>query len=209
MSPATTGPDYPVQPVHPDSGAVPTRPSPGVQPDAGMLVSYSPVAMAQRAAGIRKRLDRTTIMGVISLLITGAFYFFIRPEPSSAFFWLLIASAVYTVTNIIVKFVQLKRASKATAQVPLGPAFQIDDDGLVASTVPEGERIGWDRITSIAGLDKLFSPGPRLEVRWDQDRSWSVPIIVLDAPPSSIDSALRAFSLGRFGLDLSSVDDIW
>ena len=65
-----------------------------------------------------------------------------------------------------------------------------------------------DPVRQIAGRNRHLAPGPVLEVSWP-DRSWTVPIIALDAPPSVIDSALRAFSLGRFGLDLSSVDDIW
>ncbi|WP_341728082.1 hypothetical protein [Brooklawnia sp.] len=207
MSAAPVGPRYPVPSEYPGAAATPQVSRPPTE--AGMLVSYSPVAMAKRAAGIRKNLDRSTVGGVISLVITGVIYYFARPETTSAFFWLLVGNAVYTVVRIIVKFVKLKRARRATAQVPLGPAFQIDDQGLVASTVPEGERIGWEQVTSIAGVNKMLSPGPRLEFRWDADRSWSVPIIVLDSSPSSIDSALRAFSLGRFGLDLSSVDDIW
>lgn len=206
MSAAPVGSGDPTPPGYPEVSVPRAVPTPV---DVGMLVSYSPVAMAKRAAGIRKRLDRTAIVSIFSLLITGAFYYFFRPEPTTVFFWLLVANAVYTVTRVIVLFVQLKRARKATAQVPLGPAFQIDDEGLVASTVPEGERIGWEQVVSVAGVNKVFSPGPRIEIRWDTDRSWSVPIIVLDAPVSSIDSALRAFSLGRFGLDLSSVDDIW
>ncbi|WIY82318.1 hypothetical protein [Propionimicrobium sp. PCR01-08-3] len=210
MSAETVGPVVPGTPDHPGiAGEAALNAQAPSSDGMGMLVSYSPIAIAQRAGGIRKNLDRTTIMGVISLIITVALYLYFKPETTSVFFWLLIASAAYTVANIIVKFVQLKRARKSTAQVPLGPAFQIDDHGLVLSTRPEGERIDWEQVTSIKGTNKIVNPGPRLEIHWDENRSWSVPIIVLDASPSAVDSALRAFSLGRFGLDLSSVDDIW
>lgn len=188
--------------TNPDAQAVPPT-------GGGMLVSYSPVAMAQRAAGIRALLIRSTIGLVISVVISGLWYYFFRPEPTSFLFWLLVGSVGYSLARVVVQFVQLRRARKTTGQIPLGPAFQIDNHGLVLSTVPAGERIGWAQVRLVKGCNRFFNPGPRLEFSWDPDRNWSVPIIVLDAPPSVIDSALRAFSLGRFGFDLSSVDDIW
>lgn len=176
---------------------------------AGMLVSYSPVAMAKRAAGIRKMLNRITVSGLISIVISVALFYLFEVQVGSFFFWVLALSAVYSVVRIIVSFVKLKRARKATADVVMGPAFQIDEQGMLLSTTAQGERISWDRIRSVAGVNKLTNPGPRLKIQWDEDRSWSVPIIILDSTPSLLDSAFRAFSLGRFGLDLSAVDELW
>lgn len=174
-----------------------------------MLVSYSPVAMAQRAAGFRKLLFRQWFGVFISAAISGLWWFFFRPETFSFLFWLLIGSVVLSLVRVVVTIIKLRRARKTTSQVPLGPAFQIDNHGVVLATTPDGERIGWPEMRVVAGRGKILNPGPRLEFAWGAGRSWSVPIIVLDAPPSVIDSALRAFSLGRFGLDLSSVDEIW
>lgn len=181
----------------------------GPAPGGGMLVSYSPVAMAQRAARFRGLLLRQWLGVAISALISVAWWYLFRPEPYSLLFWLLIASVAWSLARVISTIVKLRRARRTTSQVPLGPAFQIDNHGVVLSTVPEGDRIGWPDVRLVKGRNKLFNPGPRLEFAWQPDRSWSVPIIVLDSPPSVIDSALRAFSLGRFGLDLSAVDDIW
>lgn len=175
----------------------------------GMLVSYSPVAMAQRAARFRSALNRQTISLVISVVISGGLWFFYRPGPKTLFFWLLVASVAYSLAQVVKRFVQLKWARKTTSQVPWGPAFQVDSFGVVLSSVPQGERVPWSEVSAIAGLNKAINPGPRLEFRWGQGRSWSVPLIVLDVPPSAMDSGLRAYSRGRFGLDLSAVDDIW
>jgi len=183
------------QPVAPTSG--------------GMLVSYSPVAIAQRAARFRSTLNRRTISLVISAVFSGVLWFFYRPGPATLFFWLLVGAVAYSLAQVIKLFVQLKWARKTTSQVPLGPAFQVDSLGIVLSTVPEGERVGWPDVSVVTGRNKSINPGPRLEFRWGSERSWSVPMIVLDVPPSAIDSALRAYSRGRFGLDLSAVDDVW
>lgn len=175
----------------------------------GMLVSYTPVAMAQRTARLGRALIKRAIMSVISLVITIVFFVIFKPEPKEIVFWLLIFSAVMSVGQLVWSIVQRYQARKATSRIPLGPAFQIDNQGLVLATVPEGERIGWPEIRLVKGRNRRFDPGPRLEFGWEEGKQWSVPIIALDAPPVVLDSALRAFSLGRFGLDLSSVDDIW
>ncbi|MGB3955984.1 MAG: hypothetical protein WBL05_12000 [Brooklawnia sp.] len=175
----------------------------------GMMVSYSPVAMAQRAARLRSLLFRQWLGVVISAVISVVWWLIFKPEPDSLLFWLLIAAVAWSLGRVLTTIVKLRRARKTTARVPLGPAFQIDNQGLVLSTVPEGERVDWSQVSRIQGRNKVFNPGPRLEFAWGPDRAWSVPIIVLDAPPGVIDSALRAFSLGRFGLDLSKVDEIW
>ena len=175
----------------------------------GMMVSYSPVAMAQRAARFRSLLFRQWLGVAISLAISVVWWLIFSHELYSLLFWLLIFSVAWSLLRVLITIVKLRRARKTTSQVPLGPAFQIDNDGLVLSTVPEGERVGWPDVRLIKGRNKFFNPGPRIEFAWGSDRTWSVAIIVLDAAPSVIDSALRAFSLGRFGLDLSAVDEIW
>ena len=175
----------------------------------GMLVSYSPVAMAQRAARFRALLFRQWLGVAISVVISVVWWLIFSPELYSLLFWLLIASVAWSLLRVLATIVKLRRARKTTSQVPLGPAFQIDNHGLVLSTVPEGERVGWPEVRLIKGRNKFFNPGPQIEFAWGNNRTWSVAIIVLDAAPGVIDSALRAFSLGRFGLDLSSVDEIW
>lgn len=174
-----------------------------------MLVSYTPVAMAQRAAKIRSLLFRQWLGVGISLLLGAVWWFLFKPAVFSLLFWLLIGSVTWSVIRVVTSLIKLRRARRTTSQVPLGPAFQIDNHGVVLSSVPSGERIAWPQVRLVKGRNKFFNPGPRLEFAWGVDQVWSVPIIVLDAPPSVIDSAMRAFSQGRFGLDLSSVDEIW
>lgn len=186
-----------------------TLPSSGPAPGGGMLVGYTPVAMTKRAAMIRKLMFRQWLGVGISLLISVVWWLIFRPEVDSLLFWLLIASVALSLARVVITGVRLWRARRTIGRIPLGPAFQIDNHGVVLATVGTGERIGWPDIRVVKGRGKLFNPGPRLEFGWQPDGHWSVPIIQLDAAPKSIDSALRAFSLGRFGLDLSAVDDIW
>ena len=178
-------------------------------PGGGMLVSHSPVAMAQRAAGFRSLLFRQWMGVAVSLGISAVWWLLFKPPQGSFLFWLLVASVGLSLARVLTTIVKLRRARRTTAQVPMGPAFQIDNRGVVLASVPSGQRVNWPDVRQVAGRNALFNPGPRLEFRWEVDQSWSVPIIVLDASPSTIDSALRAFSQGRFGLDLSRVDKIW
>lgn len=174
-----------------------------------MLVSYSPVAMDQRAASFRGLLPRQWIGVAISVVISVVWWLIFKPELFSVLFWLLIGSVIWSLARVVVTFGRLRAARRTTSQIPPGPAFQIDHQGVVLASAPNGERVGWPDVRVVRGRNKLFNPGPTLEFAWQPHRTWSVPIVVLDAAPSLIDSALRAFSLGRHGMDLSSVDDIW
>ena len=194
-------------PTLPPTDQSPAEPPP--LPDGGgMLVSFSPVALAQRTAKLLRQVWFRVFGLVLSVVISVVWYVLVAPERDSILFWLLIASVVLSLGRLVFAIVQQRLARRATSRIPLGPAFQIDNQGVVLSTIAEGERLDWAQVRQIAGRNRHLAPGPVLEVSWP-DRSWTVPIIALDAPPSVIDSALRAFSLGRFGLDLSSVDDIW
>ncbi len=56
----------------------------------GMMVSYSPVAMAQRAARFRSLLFRQWLGVAISLAISVVWWLIFSPELYSLLFWLLI-----------------------------------------------------------------------------------------------------------------------
>lgn len=174
----------------------------------GMLVSHSPVAMAKRAGGLRAKLLPSWLGLIFSVALSVAWYLWQRPTASDLLTWLLVASVVASAVRVVVNIVMLRRARIATSRIPLGPAFKIEPEGMVLATCPGGERVAWERITAVHGVDKFFSPGPRFEVLWDGGR-FEVPIIELDAAPSTIDSAMRAYSRGRFGLDLSGVKALW
>lgn len=143
----------------------------------GMMVSYSPVAMAQRAARFRLLLFRQWLGVAISLAISVVWWLIFSPELYSLLFWLLIFSVAWSLLRVLITIVKLRRARKTTSQVPLGPAFQIDNDGLGARRFRRGS--GWaGRTWLIKGRNKFFNPGPRIEFAWGSDRTWSVAIIV-------------------------------
>lgn len=175
----------------------------------GFVVHYTPVAMAQRAAKLRVVVRRRVVSLLISAVVTVGLFFVFDVAVGSGYFWLLVASLAYSVVLLIVSIVKMYRARKTTSKVPHGPALQVDARGLVLATSPEGERVDWEQISLLKGLNRFLNPGPRLQIKWGSQSQWSVPIILLDALPGTIDSAMRAYSRGRFGLDLSAVDELW
>lgn len=185
------------------------RPGQPAQPIGGVLVSYTPVALAQRAAALRTVMVRRIVGLAIGIALLLLFVLSGSVQVGGMWFWVLVVSAIYSAGLTGWAIVQAVWTGNETGKVPLGPAFQIDNRGLVLSTTPLGERIDWPDIRSVRGHMKWFNPGPRLEFAWADGRTWSVPVVMLDVPPSGLDSALRAHSLGRFGLDLSGVDDLW
>lgn len=175
----------------------------------GFVVNYTPVAMAQRAAKFRAKGRARLISLVIQVLITVALYFWFKPATDDWFFWLLVAGLAYSVLLVVVSFVKMVRSRTATSRVENRPALKVNPAGLVLATSAAGEVVSWEELTSLKGVNKYFNPGPRLAFQWGDGRKWSVPIILLDALPGTIDQAIRAYSRGRFGLDLSAVDELW
>lgn len=185
------------------------RPAVLTQAPSGMMVSYTAEPLANRAAMLRSAMRRRIFSVVLSAIISVVYFLIFRPEVGSFFFWLLLGSVIYSVLLLVWSIVQVVWTRKLIGKVPLGPAFQIDNHGVVISSNPLGERLDWSQVRLIKGRNRIFNPGPQLQFGHGENTVWSVPIIMLDAAPQAIDSALRAFSRGRFGFDLSSVDEIW
>lgn len=94
------------------------------------------------------------------------------------------------------------RAQQELGSVGDGVAFQIDRQGI---TTPQG-KAPWDDIISITTVPGQPCQGPilRVEHRLGCD---SYPVDALGVLPGSLESAVRIFSRGRHGVDLSAIED--
>lgn len=171
----------------------------------GFSVSFTQKNMAERAADMRSKMNSRLISLAVSIVLTIVFYFIWKPKSDELFFWILIAGLCYSMVMALVSVMKMARARSVSKSIIPGPAFLLDNEGVA---FPSGEKIRFSSIKLVKAVDKRFNPGPNLVFEW-QDGRRSFPIIFLDANPEIIDGILRANSRGRFGMDLSQVDEVW
>lgn len=120
--------------------------------------------------------------------------------PALAVVW-----AVPTLARIVFTTVLLERAKKDLAVLGRGVALYIDGTG-VEFVHPEQVRARWVEITALKISGRSWGSGPRLRLEVSGREVASIPISFLDAMPGAIDSAVRARSMGRIGVDASDMD---
>ena len=120
--------------------------------------------------------------------------------PALAVIW-----AVPTLVRIVATVVSLKRAKQDLASLGQGAALYIDGTG-VEFVHPEQVRARWAEITALKISGRTWGAGPRLRLEVSGREVASIPVSFLDAMPGAIDSAARARSMGRIGVDASDMD---
>lgn len=107
---------------------------------------------------------------------------------------------------LIISIVGFARAKRDLALIEQGPALVISPAGIRLHA-PRERQLGWHEISSVRVAGMSLGAGPDLVIGGEEELG-RVPLSFLDALPGSIDSALRAYSLGRVSLDLSSLDSL-
>ena len=118
---------------------------------------------------------------------------------------LVVIWAVPTLVRIILTAVFLERAKQDLASLGQGAALYIDGTG-VEFVHPEQVRARWAEITALKISGRSWGAGPRLRLEVSGREVASIPVSFLDAMPGAIDSAARARSMGRIGVDASDMD---
>ena len=65
--------------------------------------------------------------------------------------------------------------------------------------------VPWEQVAAVVGRGRSLGRGPSLVVTRHDGPAWSVPLSFLDAQAGTIDNAIRVFSGGRKGLDISGL----
>lgn len=113
--------------------------------------------------------------------------------------------AVPTLIRIVATFVSIHRAKRDLASLGQGPALYIDPTGMEFA-YPERVRARWVEITALKVSGNSWGAGPELRMEVSGREVASIPINFLDSKLGAIDSAVRARTMGRIGVDLSDMD---
>lgn len=177
--------------------------------DYAFVTSYSPVPMAQAVAQLKAAMRGTLFSMVFSLGITAFIWWRSRPVEGT-FKWVLIAFIVLAVLRPIIHWLRIWRAQRILAKVGQGPALRVDPLGLVLATGDGYERVEWADVEEVGAKPHHMLPGHDLVVRKvGRKEPWRVPFAFLDVMPGSVDSALRAHTLGDVTLNLKKLDRVF
>lgn len=188
----------------------------------GFVVGYTPVRMANQVASMGVKLRSMVLSTLFSALIWTAIWWWQRANWGAP--WLLLVGYAVSLLGIVWAVIQLVAARRALRRIPTGEALRLTADGMVTHTV-QGERVelNWDEARQIGVWGHEVGAGPRIKVKvarttqpkrfWQKASSpavaWEMPLYYLDALPGTIDGAIRAFSQGRHGLDVTGLDTFW
>lgn len=177
------------------------------------VVGYSSVPAAGRVARAQANLRRSYLSIVIFVVLSVVSWLLLKGTISFGQ-WLLggIPALVLVLAFVVWKLLDLRAARASLRRVPAGHALQIAHQGITVSADPSGrtqpQLLDWARLGDIRAAGSKLGAGPDLVIE-HPDATWTAPLSYLDQLPGTIDSALRAYSGGRRGLDLSGLDSIW
>jgi hypothetical protein len=183
------------------SQSTPAGSSPRPVPE--LVVSYDDVPTWDRIQRYR-RLLRGRLIGLgITVVILVAITVWQRERAPLAA--LVAGNAIILALSLAavgVTWWLVRRARSAVATLGEGVALRVGRAGVELV----GHRTRWDEL---AALDVVKGPlvlGPRLRLRDVSGTEVVVPWDQLDVRPATLDSAARAYSNGRHGVDLSGLD---
>lgn len=168
----------------------------------------TPLPTAARVTKARGLLRWRIISTVISLVLLGVFWWFFGREWSRgwtigiASFWIL-SSAFW----LVLAGISLSRAKKDLLAIPDGVAFYLDPCGI-EFVHPVATKVLWTDVTAFKLAGRGFGAGPQFVVEANGHTVARVPFSFLDASPAVVDSAARAYSLGRVSLDATALDNL-
>lgn len=172
------------------------------------VVSHDLQATRERASQAARRIGATVLRALLSAALFTGFYLWARHQHMGGFsLVLLLVGWLPTLGIIAWNLVQYLHARSQLRRIGEGPALVISRTGIEGFTPGSTatERMPWAAIGQVAGVHRALLPGGELVVTRTDGRRWSVPFGVLDQSISAIDNAVRVYSAGRRGLDVSNL----
>lgn len=168
----------------------------------------TPLPTAARVSRQRGAIRWRVISSIISAVVVVIFVVVLGE--SWPLGWLVFIAAAWVLSTAFwmgLSIWQLHAAKKDLAGIPEGVAFYLGPQG-VEFVYPEAVRVAWADVTALKLAGRGFGPGPRVVLEAQGTDVAAVPLSFLDATAEVIDSAARAYSLGRIRLDTVALDNV-
>lgn len=170
-----------------------------------LTVAYDPGPTADRIQHYKRMFrSRLVSFGISCLILIAVFIWqsdrFVGSVSVYVVYGLILLSSI---AWVVVTYALYRNAQTAAATLGEGIAVRIDRAGVELA----GTRVGWPEVTGIAAVKGKLATGPVLQVTRSSGAPLTVPLSQLSTVPATLDTAARAFSGGRHGVDLSQLDN--
>lgn len=167
-----------------------------------LVLPYDLTAATARVKQRRRRFVSRVISLVITLAVMIAIYIWRREQFEYAALWFIygIAFAI-SLGFLIFALIAWRQAVKIVAAAGQGIALRIGRPGIEIA----GAYVPWAELGSLAVTKGKLGHGPQLTVTRADGHTLSVPLDQLDVFPATLDGTVRAYSDGRFGVDLAAL----
>ena len=178
--------------------------------DGYLPIHFDNSQLAQRAVSARRRAVLSVISIAIIFLTLAGVLLYVHLGRDGHFgelflivTWMLSVSGAIELVLLGARMVWFRRVTAASAAVGEGLAFVVSPAGIEC----EKGRAGWGDITHIAVANGTWGHGYLLRIKRGDEQAFEFPLGGIDILPGTLDSAMRAYSAGRHGVDLSALDD--
>ena len=173
-------------------------------PITELLVPYDPGPLTEKVAR-RKALVRSRIISlVITVAVLVVVYLWQRDQLQGTGFLVVYAVLLgIPVVWLVVVVIMYFRARSAVRSLAPGIAIRVGPPGIEVA----GLGAPWPQVASVAAVKPSPGKGPVLQLRLVDGRQAAVPFEQITVFPATVDSAVRAFSASRHGVDLSALDN--
>ncbi|HEY5980377.1 MAG TPA: hypothetical protein VIT41_12155 [Microlunatus sp.] len=169
-----------------------------------LALPFDPSAPLQRVARRKRRFVSRVISLVITLAIMIGIYVWQREQFAYSAPWVIYGIVLaISVAFGVFSFLAWRQARKILAAMGQGIALRLGRPGVEIA----GGYVSWDDLGALAVTRGRVGHGPQLTVRRIDGYSLSVPLDQLDVYPATLDSTARAYSGGRFGVDLAALEN--
>jgi hypothetical protein len=168
-----------------------------------LVVPYDAGTLQQKVAR-RRRLVRSRMVSLgITIVFLTVIYVWQRGQVQGVGFFALYALVLLASVGWLAGYViGYLLARRELSTVGTGTAVRIGPPGVQVA----GLAAGWTEVASLGAVKGGLGRGALLQLSLADGRQASVPFDQLPVFPATLYSTARAFSGGRFGVDLSALD---
>jgi hypothetical protein len=173
-------------------------------PITELLVPYDPGPLTEKVARRRAMVrSRIVSLGITVAVLIGV-YLWQRDQLHGTGFLVVYGVVLgIPVVWLIVVVIMYARARGALRGLASGIAIRVGPPGIQVA----GLAAAWPQVASVAVAKPGIGKGPVLRLTLLDGRQSAVPLEQVTVFPATLDSAVRAFSASRHGVDLSALDN--
>ncbi|PFG68772.1 hypothetical protein B0O41_3619 [Propionibacteriaceae bacterium ES.041] len=173
-------------------------------------IFYDPLRAEQRIGAQRRRViwglvsTGISVAGLAALFLYGWLVTKSQPgETGQLLRWVLAFSSITGLISLLANLLWLRALRNARREVGDGLALTLSHRGIETAEGP----LGWEQVARVRAANGRPGHGYRLDIIGTDNQVRAFPLDGLALLPGSLDSATRAYSSGRHGVDLTVVDD--